>query len=447
MMRRLVGLTVAFVVCCHAAAAHAHFLFLRIGAHAEAGRSAEVYFSEYAHAGDARFVEKIKPTKLTLQAEPGKFKALTVTPRADRLRAILPSSGTASVTGELVYGVLQRDVPFLLRYYPKGVSGDPEELNSLQPIKGAPLEIVAKWSDSGVTLTALRNGKPVPNAEFTTVDADLANEELRADDEGNVSWKPAADGYYCIYTRATDKQAGEQDGKKYTEIRDFATLCFRWPLNRAGGDEKAIALFEEAIANRAVWNDLPGFTADVSGSVDGRSFSGTIQVDANGKLTVNTDEEAGTAWVDDQLGSIVLHRRAGDGSRPKPVLRFADDDLDNPLGRLLIFEGGHFASSYRVRDGQLSVVNRNIGPMNMTITVLDNKKNAEGKELPHSYVVQYWDAGTGRLMRTETVQVRWQRTGEFDLPASQTVTAATAAGLSVRSFRLENHQLLPKKSR
>lgn len=446
-MRRNVLLcvvTVGLIAAVHANTARAHFLFLRVGAHAEAGRSVEVYFSEFAYAGDARFIEKIKPTTLHVQAKPGQFQPLVVKPATDRLRAFLPPSGSVSVSGELVYGVLKREVPFLLRYYPKGVSGSPEKLNAMTARKGSPLEIVANWSETGVTLTALRHGKPLPGALFTTVDIDLVNEELKADKNGRVSWKPDAAGYYCVYIRATDKQAGEHGGKSYTEIRDFATLCFRWPLSPSAADPKAVSLFEAAIAKRAVWKNLPGFKAEVAGTIDGRSFTGTTTVDAEGNLTVETDEEAGTEWVEDQLGSIVLHRQASDGSRPKPVLRFADDDVEHPLGRLLIFDGGHFASSYRVRDGHLSVVNRNIGPMNMTITILDNKRNAEGKFLPHSYVVQYWDAKTGKLLRTETVQIRWQRVGGFDLPAEQTVTTASESGLAVRTFRLTKHQLLPK---
>jgi hypothetical protein len=61
--------------------------------------------------------------------------------------------------------------------------------------------------------------------------------------------------------------------------------------------------------------------------------------------------------------------------------------------------------------------------------------------------VQYWQAGTGRLLRTETVQDRWRRVGPWDLPAANAVTTATDAGLSVRSFTLAEHQLLRGKSR
>src|SRR5205085_12374254 len=115
---------------------------------------------------------------------------------------------------------------------------------------------------------------------------------------------------------------------------------------------------------------------------------------------------------------------------------------DHPQGRLLVFEGGRFASSYRVKDKQIRVVNRHVGRSNMTILVLDNEKNPDGLFLPRSYAVQYWDAPTGALQRTETVHERWQRVGGWDLPAVHTVTGASSAGLTVQSFTLSGHELL-----
>jgi hypothetical protein len=161
------------------------------------------------------------------------------------------------------------------------------------------------------------------------------------------------------------------------------------------------------------------------------------------------DDEVAVPWVTDQLESIVMHRGTGQpaatGKRAKPVLRFADDEDDHPLGRLLVFEGGRFASSYRVKDRQITVVNRNLGKVHMTITVLDNDKNKDGLFLPRSYTVQYWDAATGALQRTETVQDRWQRFGSWDLPTRHTVTTASGTGLSVRSLTLSRHELLKAK--
>ncbi len=94
-----------------------------------------------------------------------------------------------------------------------------------------------------------------------------------------------------------------------------------------------------------------------------------------------------------------------------------------------------------MKDKQLATVNRVIGGQNMTITVLDNHENAEGKFLPHLYTVQYWDEATGQPLRTETVEDRWTRVGQWDLPKRHTVTAASADGYEVRTFRLSGHEL------
>ena len=50
------------LLCWASPPARAHFLFIRIEPPAEAGRSAEVFFSEQAEAGDPKFVVKIAHT-------------------------------------------------------------------------------------------------------------------------------------------------------------------------------------------------------------------------------------------------------------------------------------------------------------------------------------------------------------------------------------------------
>jgi hypothetical protein len=433
-----------------AAQAQAHFLFIRILPPAEVGRAAEVYFSELAEAGDPRFIGKVAHTQLWVQTKPGQVQPLQVHKAADRLRAFLPASGSVVVSGVCEYGVLSRKTPFLLRYYPKAVAGSPEELNRMLPRKEARLEIMMTVDGDRLQLIALCEGKPLPGAVFHTVAADLSNEQLTAGPDGRVAWKPPAPGRYSVYTRQTTKQAGEAGGKRYEEVREFATLAFTWPLETTGADPKAVALFQEALAARAQWKGFPGFTAHIAGKVDGRAFTGEVTVNADGTVQLNTGEEVVWKWVQDQLESIVLHRGAAQGEssgdEPKPVLRFADQEGDHPLGRLVIFEGGHFASSYRIKDRQLTVVNRHLGRNHMTITVLDNDRNPDGHFLPRTYTVQYWDAATGALRRTETVQERWQRVGAWDLPALHTVTTASDTGLSIRHFALSSHRLLPSKA-
>jgi hypothetical protein len=301
--------------------------------------------------------------------------------------------------------------------------------------------VVAQFEPGQVVLTALLHGKPMPGAKFTTVDSDLSKEELTADSEGRATFKPAAPSVYAIYVAHVDPTPGEHRGESYKEIREFATLAFSWPLVPAGSDPQAVAAFEEALSARAAWQNFTGFSAKVSGMVAGRPFQGTALVKADGSVVLEVDDDAVSDWVQNQLESITMHRAASQNAadRPKPVLRYADDRDDDPRGRLLAFDGGHFATSYRVKDRQITSVNRLLDGKNMTITVLDNVKNAESMFLPHTYTVQYWDDQTGELERSESVVDRWTRVGNWDLPLEHTVCTSSNGALSVRTIQLSDH--------
>jgi hypothetical protein len=431
--------------------ASAHFLFVRICPPAEGGRAAEVYFSELAAAGDPRFIAKVGSAKFWIQTKPGDFRPLEMRTLSDRLRAHVPVGGSLMVAGQLDYGVLAREgqTPFLLRHYSKAVAGPSDEVNRLGP-KGTNLEVVASFEPGRIVLTSLLGGKPVPRATFSTVDANLSGGELKADADGRATFTPEGPGIYSVYTRHDDLTPGTHSGAPYKEVREFATLSFAWPLVPTGADPEAVKLFEDAIAARAAWKDFGGFTAKIEGSVEDRPFDGRVTVAADGSVKLDLAEDVVQEWVQDQMESITMHRAADQtpsADRPKPVLRFADDHDDHPLGRLLTFEGGHFATSYRVKGRQITSVNRFLDGKNMTITVLHNEKNAEGLFLPQSYTVQYWDEASGKLDRTEATEDRWTRVGNWDLPVRHTVTSSSDQGFSVRSFRLSDHQLTDQNTR
>jgi hypothetical protein len=448
-----------------AAEGRAHFLFIRIGTQAEAGRTAEVYFSEQAEAGDPRFVAKVAHTQLWVQARPGEFRELAVRAGLDRLRAALPADRSLVVVGSCQYGVLARPQQraFLLRYYPKAVCGIAEELNRMIPKREIPLEIQATFEGGSsekansdrpggvIRLAALRHGRPIPGAVFTAIDSALTEATIKAGPDGFAVWTPPEPERYSIYVKETLKQPGALDGKSYDEIREFATLALTWPLDNRQADPEAATLFREALAHRAAWRNFPGFSAEIQGWLDGRAFGGSVTVAADGTVEVKTDDPAAKPWLQDQLDSMVMHRQpppaadSSSSSTPGPRLQVVDEPDEHPLGKLIAVEGGRMASSYRIKDHQILVVNRRMGNRNMTITVLDNQTNLEGQFLPHSYVVQYWDATTGRLQSTETVQERWQRVAGYDLPAMHSVLTASDAGLSVRSVRFSKlHGLNPK---
>jgi hypothetical protein len=336
----------------------------------------------------------------------------------------------------------------LLRYFPKAAAGRPDVLNAMTraDLPEIRLEILATFESDHVKLIAQRRGVTIPGAVFHTVDSDLNNSEVTAGPGGFAIWSPPASGHYSVYVKDVVKEGGTSRGQSYDEIREFATLAFRWPLDRQNADADAVALFQKAVATRASWDHFEGFSAEASGMVDGRPFAGKVTVSADGEVKAEVDDPVARPWIEAQLGSIAMHRlpendRGASSDRPKPVVRFADQDEEHPLGRLLAFQGGRFASSYRIKDGQISVVNRHMGAQTMTITVLENTPTPEGKFLPRTYQVQYWDSTTGRLNRVETVQERWSRIGSLDLPVTHTVSTTSDSGLSVRSLTLAGHKV------
>ncbi len=428
-----------------AVSAQAHFLFIQVGPHAEAGRNVEVFFSERATAGDPLFVAKVAHTELWLQDEPGKFVPLTVNRGTDRLRAYLPSERSVSVVGRCEYGVLKREKPFLLRYYPKAVSGKPDEVAKLLRHEAIPLEIMPTFAKDSITLTVLRDGKPLANTVLTTIDSDLTNEELITDAGGRATWRLTESGQFAVYVKHVVPQAGAKAGENYDEIREFATLAFDWPLDNSRVDADAVAMFERAIAVRAAWDNFKGFTAQTSVYLDGRRSEGLVAVKPDGEVSFDgkpvLEDEAAREWVRDQLHSLVIHRVPSSGIRSKPVLSFADKDAEHPLGRLLNFHGGRFASTYRIREDEIVVANRSLGRENMSLQMFESERNAENKVLPRAYQVQYRDAQTGAIIRVETFRNRWQRVGKLDLPESLAQTVSAAGGVSVRSLKLQSLKL------
>ena len=425
--------------------AQAHFIFIQIGPHAEAGRGVEVFFSERATAGDPKFVGKIAGTELWRSDVPGKFESMTVAKGTDRLRAPLASGSSVAVIGRCEYGVLKREKPFLLRYFPKAVSGKPDEVAKLTRYEAIPLEIMPTFTSDSITLTVLREGKPLPNVVLTTIDSDLTNVELKADAEGRVTWKLPASGQFAVYVKHVIAQSGKQGGDAYDEIREFATLAFDWPLDGARVDAAAVETFEQAIAARAVWPDFKGFTAKASVNIDGRRNEGPVTVKADGEVTFGGEpglaDEAARDWLRDQLHSMVIHRVPSSDIRAKPVLSFADTDDQHPLGRLLTFHGGRFASTYRIRDDEITVVNRSLGKENMSLQMLASERNTDGKILPRAYQVQYRDAATGAITRVETVRQTWQQLGHLNLPATLSQTVSSMNGVSARSMTLKEMTL------
>ena len=229
------------------------------------------------------------------------------------------------------------------------------------------------------------------------------------------------------------------------------TLADDKPAKEGQADPAATKLLAEARAARAQWENFPGFKAKLSINIDGKVTKGTVEVSPKGKVTVQADnaKQEDVDWARGELAQIIGHRldSASDSDTP---CAFVDDVKDHPLGRAIRVLNDEFHSSYRVRERQILVVNRQMKDSRFTITVLENKLNKETqKYLPVCYVVNSWDPKTGALTSSASYHHTWKRVGDFDLPLALAVVTAKASdserasdSQSTRSLKLSVHDLL-----
>jgi hypothetical protein len=221
-------------------------------------------------------------------------------------------------------------------------------------------------------------------------------------------------------------------------------------------DPEAGKLLAEARSARAMWDKFPGFSAAVEVNLDGRLSRGKVRVDARGKVSLTGLDREGHEWARSTLTSIVGHRLGGDASE-KTACAFGDGPADHPLGREVIVLDDGFHSSYRIRDRQIRVVTREMKGQRFTITVLKNLSNPQGKLLPATFVVDFWDAKTGELQRSVANRQTWRRVRGFDLPVTTlAITAGREASgsagpagpsYSAKSLTLSGHKLFKAAAR
>lgn len=212
-------------------------------------------------------------------------------------------------------------------------------------------------------------------------------------------------------------------------------------------DPAAYALLKAAHDSRQVLpDDFPGFTADVTFNDNGKDFKGTLHYKRGEESQVKFDglDKDTDNWVQDQLLSIIGHRRGGDfaqGDGKYPLSLGPDDG--NAFGRLVNIND-KLQSSYRVRDKQVTEVTRTMGDSRFTISVIQTKSTEGGKYLPQHFIVSYRDAKTGALQEVQAFRDAYQQLGGAWLPLSRTVvTFDKETTPHMRSLRFDNVQVLP----
>ncbi|MDX2044688.1 MAG: DUF3386 family protein [Acidobacteriota bacterium] len=208
-------------------------------------------------------------------------------------------------------------------------------------------------------------------------------------------------------------------------------------------DPQAYELLRRAQSVRETFPaDFAGFKAELICNDNGQEAKGVLDYrpETGAKIIINGLSEEATGWVKQQLNSLLSHRRASDfakGEGRHPLSLPPDDH--SPLGRRLMVND-KLKSSYRVRDGQTTEVDRTMGDR-IVVTILSTLPTGKGKFLPQHFVVTGFDVKTNQLLRTEMFTDEFAQTGNVWLPTSRRVVFAENGKLTARVITLRNPQL------
>jgi hypothetical protein len=466
MKRCLSALIVLAVV---ALPVRAHFLWI-VPDQTVAGKpvTAKAIFSDSLEPDANVPIAKIAQTKLYFRTVDGKTVVGKWTEDKNAYRITMPDDKMYVVGAVCRYGVFQRgkEEPVLLNYYAKTVVDSPRagppDANMMQNLlKGMgeiPLDVSMSPDKKG--LLVQWNGKPLAGAEVVVLTHPKGKEiKLKCDEQG-VAQPPFSElgpdvDLIGLRVGHTEAKVGKLDGKEYKAIRHYLTLVGRVQRIKtfksvapkvssapaqSKEDPAASKLLAEARAARANWQNFPGFTADLTINIDGKTHQGKLNVSGKGKATLLADNEGAHEWARRELSSLVAHRLDNSTSLDTPCA-FLDSNTEHPLGRAIRVLNDELHSSYRVRDRQIIEVNRLVKDTRFSITVLENRLNEEKKFLPVSYVVHYWDANGKSLEKSQSHHDTWTRVGSFDLPSTVLVITTTGNSVEARGLKLTGHQL------
>lgn len=213
--------SMVLALCSVTSLAQAHFVYLI--PHAD-GKSVQLVFSDKLAPDKSVPIAKVAATKVT-QRHGGKDSVLKTETVGNALQANLAGDGLKVLFGHTDYGVVQKgeSKPFRLHYHPKAIIGDAFAKDATIG-KEAPIEIVPVRDEKRVKFLVLADGKPLADAEvFVRKPNAEANETVKTDAKGFTPAFTEA-GRYGVVARLLIVKQGEHNGKKYDEIRHYATL-------------------------------------------------------------------------------------------------------------------------------------------------------------------------------------------------------------------------------
>jgi hypothetical protein len=209
-------------------------------------------------------------------------------------------------------------------------------------------------------------------------------------------------------------------------------------------DPVAWNLLKETRSTRYYFvGSFDGFTSDIMLNDNGRIATGVInyEVGRGADLQLKPGYKEAEPWALETILNMIQHRRSpdferGDGRHP---ITFAEDD-NSPAGRRVALNDA-MRSSYRIRDGRVTEVDRTASDEHFIISILEETPAGEGRYLPHYFTVTYFDARTGAVKRTETFTDEYKKIDRVWVPASRRILRAENGKVITRVIEFHNPRI------
>ena len=438
-------------------AANAHFLWVDVDTSTDNKPEARFYFCEAATPGSDKLLDRLDPTVAWVLLGNNELLDLSLSAWRDEdegtaaLVAPVPASDARSIEARCCYGVFTHGkTSMLLNYYAKHLNRiSPADLPNVSVAERLALDIRPAIADDRLVLEVAFHGKPAENVPLVVTDSQNVDHEIETNTQGQASLTAPVSGRYAIRATYVEPNAsGEYGGKPYSQTRHISTLTMTLAAvgtGEATSDKiSATELLNEARGARAVWNAFPGVRAKMTLEVDNRAASGTITIDEDGTATLEGFGDLAGTFVREQIDSMIMHRMPGSTVEDTGA-DYEPETGTHALGRKVRLAEERMGSVYRIKDGVITEVNRVMGPMRFTISVMRIKRNAEGKYLPGVFTVSFWDKNSGNLLSTHTYSQTWRRVGPFDFPEDLIIVSAEKNTRRVVKMHFSDYKLLGGK--
>jgi hypothetical protein len=187
-------------------------------------------------------------------------------------------------------------------------------------------------------------------------------------------------------------------------------------------------LFRAAFENRYTWDEnFPGYTADVEIKRDSQVYTANVQI--NGDLSYNilelSDEQV-RDMLQHHLWETVTHRKHNSFEQSHGKNTFALGETDETGSVEILVTGDAMGSHYRIRDREISQVNRVMPQVAFTINHKGSLDTGSGY-ISARYDVTYRNPQSNEVTQNSEVDSQYKQFNGYYL-LTQQVTHTTKQG-------------------